>query len=154
MPDLFSPYTLKGVTLRNRIVMSPMTMYNSVDGKLDDYHVSYLGARAAGGFALVFGEQMAITPDGRTTTSCAGIWSDEQVEGHARVVAMIRRMGRLRRSSSATPGARAASCHPTGASMPTGPRSSCRPIIRTAGPALRLRRFLTAVAATPTRFMH
>ena len=93
MPDLFSPYTLKDVTLRNRIVMSPMTMYNSVDGKLDDYHVSYLGARAAGGFALVFGEQMAITPDGRTTTSCAGIWSDEQVEGHARVVAMIRRMG-------------------------------------------------------------
>jgi len=93
MPDLFSPYTLKGVTLRNRIVMSPMTMYNSVDGKLDDYHVSYLGARAAGGFALVFGEQMAITPDGRTTTSCAGIWGDEQVEGHARVVAIIRRMG-------------------------------------------------------------
>lgn len=43
MPDLFSPFKLKGVTLRNRIVMSPMTMYNSVDGKLDDYHVSYLG---------------------------------------------------------------------------------------------------------------
>ena len=93
MPNLFSPYTLKGVTLRNRAVMSPMTMYNSVDGKLDDYHVSYLGARAAGGFALVFGEQMAITPDGRTTTSCAGIWNDEQIEGHARVVAIIERMG-------------------------------------------------------------
>jgi 2,4-dienoyl-CoA reductase-like NADH-dependent reductase (Old Yellow Enzyme family) len=93
VPDLFSPYTLKGVTLRNRTVMSPMTMYNSVDGKLDDYHVSYLGARAAGGFALVFGEQMAITPDGRTTTSCAGIWEDAQVEGHARVAAIIERMG-------------------------------------------------------------
>ena len=93
MPDLFSPFTLKGITLRNRIVMSPMTMYNSVDGKLDDYHVSYLGARAAGGFALVFGEQMAITPDGRTTTSCAGIWSDDQIEGHARVCAIIERMG-------------------------------------------------------------
>jgi len=93
MPDLFTPYTLKGVTLRNRIVMSPMTMYNSVDGRLDDYHVSYLGARAAGGFALVFGEQMAITPDGRTTTSCAGIWSDDQIEGHARVTAIIKRMG-------------------------------------------------------------
>lgn len=93
MPDLFSPYTLKGVTLRNRTVMSPMTMYNSVDGKLDDYHVCYLGARAAGGFALVFGEQMAITPDGRTTTSCAGIWSDDQIEGHARVCAIIKRMG-------------------------------------------------------------
>lgn len=93
MPDLFSPFTLKSVTLRNRIVMSPMTMYNSVDGKLDDYHVCYLGARAAGGFGLVFGEQMAITPDGRTTTSCAGIWSDDQIEGHARVCAIIKRMG-------------------------------------------------------------
>ena len=93
MPDLFSPFTLKGVTLRNRLVMSPMTMYNSVDGTLDDYHVSYLGARAAGGFALVFGEQMAITPDGRTTTSCAGIWDDGQIEGHARVCAIVERMG-------------------------------------------------------------
>jgi 2,4-dienoyl-CoA reductase-like NADH-dependent reductase (Old Yellow Enzyme family) len=93
MPSLFSPFTLKDITLRNRIVMSPMTMYSSVDGKLDDYHVSYLSARAAGGFALVFGEQMAITPDARTTTSCAGIWDDGQIEGHARVTAMIRRMG-------------------------------------------------------------
>lgn len=93
MPTLFSPFTLKDVTLRNRIVMSPMTMYSSLDGRLDDYHVCYLGARAAGGFALVFGEQMAITPDGRTTTSCAGIWDDGQIEGHARVAAMIKRMG-------------------------------------------------------------
>ena len=45
------------------------------------------------GFALVFGEQMAITPDGRTTTSCAGIWDDDQIEGHARVTAIIARMG-------------------------------------------------------------
>lgn len=93
MPRLFTPFTLKGVTLRNRIVMSPMTMYSSVDGRLDDYHVSYLGARAAGGFALVFGEQMAITADGRTTTSCAGIWDDAQIEGHSRVTSMVSRMG-------------------------------------------------------------
>jgi 2,4-dienoyl-CoA reductase-like NADH-dependent reductase (Old Yellow Enzyme family) len=93
MPDLFTPFRLKDVTLRNRTVMSPMTMYNSVDGKLDDYHVSYLGARAAGGFALVFGEQMAITPDGRTTTSCAGLWSDDQIEGHARVCRVVERFG-------------------------------------------------------------
>jgi len=93
VPDLFSPFTLKGVTLRNRIAMSPMTMYGSVDGKMDDYHVMYLGARAAGGFGLVFPEQIAITPDGRTTTSCAGIWDDDQIEGHARVTAMIKRFG-------------------------------------------------------------
>lgn len=93
MPDLFNPYTLKGVTLRNRTVMSPMTMHNSVDGQLDDHHVSYLGARAAGGFGLIFPEQIAITPDGRTTTSCAGIWKDNQIAGHARVTAIIERMG-------------------------------------------------------------
>ena len=92
MPDLFSPLTLKGVTLRNRIAMSPMTMYGSVNGKMDEYHVMYLGARAAGGFGLVFPEQIAITPDGRTTTSCAGIW-DDQIEGHARVTAIIKRFG-------------------------------------------------------------
>lgn len=51
MPDSFNPYSLKGVTLRNRIGMSPMTMYKSRDGKMNDYHLVYLGARAAGGSA-------------------------------------------------------------------------------------------------------
>ncbi|MCU1631419.1 MAG: PfvD [Micrococcaceae bacterium] len=93
MQNLFTPYTLKGVTLRNRIAMSPMTMYRSTDGKLDDFHLMYLGARAAGGFGLVFPEQIAITPDGRTTTHCAGLYDDNQVEGHKRVVDMIKSMG-------------------------------------------------------------
>ena len=85
MPDLFSPYTLKGVTLRNRIAMSPMTMYRSVDGKMDDYHVMLMGSRAAGGFGLVFTGPIAITPDGATGPSCAGIWGDSQIEGLARL---------------------------------------------------------------------
>ncbi|MBC7646698.1 MAG: NADH:flavin oxidoreductase/NADH oxidase [Pseudopedobacter sp.] len=93
MPNLFSPYTLKGVTLRNRIAMSPMTMYQSVDGKMNDYHLMYLGARAAGGFGLIFPEQVAITPDGRTSTKCAGIYDDTQIEGLSRVTSMIKRMG-------------------------------------------------------------
>ena len=93
MSKLFSPFTLKDVTLRNRIAMSPMTMYRSTDGKMDDFHVMYLGARAAGGFGMVFPEQVAITPDGRTTTSCAGIYDDDQIEGHARVTRIIRDMG-------------------------------------------------------------
>ena len=93
MPTLFSPFTLKGVTLRNRIVMSPMTMYRSVDGKVDDYHVSYLGARAAGGFGLVFPEQLAISPDGRTTVSCGGIYDESQLEGLERVCSIIKSMG-------------------------------------------------------------
>jgi 2,4-dienoyl-CoA reductase-like NADH-dependent reductase (Old Yellow Enzyme family) len=93
VPDLFSPFTLKDVTLRNRIAMSPMTMYQSVDGKLDDYHVMYLGARAAGGFGLVFAEQLAITPDGRTGTTCGGIYDDDQLEGLRRVTGIVKRMG-------------------------------------------------------------
>ena len=94
MPDLFSPFTLKDVTLRNRIAMSPMTMYRSPpNGTMTDYHLMLLGSRAAGGFGLVFHEQLAITPDGRTTTSCAGIYDDAQIEGLARVNAMIKDMG-------------------------------------------------------------
>lgn len=93
MPGLFSPLTLKGVTLRNRIGMSPMTMYRSTDGQMTDFHVMYLGARAAGGFGLVFAEQIAIAPEGRTSVHCAGLYDDDQIPGHARVTAMIRDMG-------------------------------------------------------------
>lgn len=93
MPDLFSPFTLKDVTVRNRIAMSPMTMYRSVDGKMDDFHLMYLGARAAGGFGLVFPEQLAISPEGRTTTRCGGIYDDDQIEGLQRVTSMIKEMG-------------------------------------------------------------
>ncbi len=93
MPDLFSPFTLKGVTLRNRIAMSPMTMYRSVDGKMSDFHVMLMGSRAAGGFGLVFPEQIAIVPEGRTSVGCAGIWDDAQMEGLSRVAAIIKDMG-------------------------------------------------------------
>lgn len=93
MPHLFSPYTLKGVTLRNRIAMSPMTMYRSTDGRMDDYHLMLLGSRAAGGFGLVFPEQLAITPEGRTSTGCGGIWDDAQIEGLRRVTTLIKSMG-------------------------------------------------------------
>lgn len=93
MPDLFSPLTLKAVTLRNRIAMSPMTMYRSVDGIVGDYHVMLAGARAAGGFGLVFLEQLAITPDGRTSTSCGGIYDDSHIDGLRRVTTLIKEMG-------------------------------------------------------------
>jgi 2,4-dienoyl-CoA reductase-like NADH-dependent reductase (Old Yellow Enzyme family) len=93
MPDLFTPYTLKDVTLRNRVVMSPMTMYRSRDGVLNDFHVMLLGSRAAGGFGLVFPEQLAISPEGRTSVSCGGIYDDAQLEGLRRVTGVIKDMG-------------------------------------------------------------
>jgi 2,4-dienoyl-CoA reductase-like NADH-dependent reductase (Old Yellow Enzyme family) len=93
MPDLFTPFTLKGVTLRNRIAMSPMTMYRSTNGCMTDFHVMLMGSRAAGGFGLVFPEQIAILPDGRTSTGCAGLWDDSQMDGMRRVTAIIKDMG-------------------------------------------------------------
>ena len=93
MPHLFSPYTLKGVTLRNRIAMSPMTMYRSVDGLMNDFHIMLMGSRAAGGFGLVFTEQLAITADGRTSVSCGGIYDDAHIEGLKRVTDIIKDMG-------------------------------------------------------------
>ncbi|WP_281020104.1 hypothetical protein [Minwuia sp. IMCC3060] len=93
MSSLFTPFTLKDVTLRNRIAMSPMTMYRSVDGRMTDFHVMLMGSRAAGGFGLVFPEQIAITPDGRTSTSCAGIYDDAQMESLSRVAGIIKDMG-------------------------------------------------------------
>ncbi|GJD49614.1 NADPH dehydrogenase [Methylobacterium crusticola] len=93
MPDLFSPFSLKDVTLRNRIAMSPMTMHRSTDGLMSDFHVMLYGSRAAGGFGLVFPEQLAIVPNGRTTIHCGGIYDDSQVEGLARVCAIVKDMG-------------------------------------------------------------
>ena len=93
MPHLFSPFTLKDVTLRNRIAMSPMTMYRSTDGLMNDFHIMLLGSRAAGGFSLVFAEQLAITENGRTSVGCGGIYSDAQIEGLARVTAIVKDMG-------------------------------------------------------------
>lgn len=93
MADLFSPFTLKDITLRNRIVMSPMTMYRAVEGYISDYHVMLMGSRAAGGFGLVFPEQIAILPDGRTGSCCAGIWDDRHVEGLSRIAKIIKEMG-------------------------------------------------------------
>ena len=126
MPDLFSPFTLKGVTLRNRIAMSPMTMYKSTDGLMNDFHVMMTGSRAAGGFGLIFPEQLAITADGRTSTSCGGIYDDAQIEGLRRVTTIVKEMGAVpaiqlghtgRKGSELTPwqgGAQLAPEHPDG----------------------------------------
>jgi NADH:flavin oxidoreductase / NADH oxidase family len=77
--DLLSPLTIRGVTLRNRIVMSPMCQYVARDGFADDWHLVHLGSRAAGGVALVILEATAVTRDGRITNGDLGIWSDEHI---------------------------------------------------------------------------
>src|SRR5262245_48874437 len=83
--DLFSPLTIRGVTLRNRVVVSPMCQYCATDGMPDDWHLVHLGSRAAGGAGLVFTEATAVTAEGRISPGDLGIWDDDHVEPFARI---------------------------------------------------------------------
>jgi len=121
MPDLFSPFTLKGVTLRNRIAMSPMTQHRATDGHVDDFHVMLTGSRAAGGFGLVFPEQIAVTPDGRTSVRCAGIWDDAHVEGLARVARLVKDMGGVPAIQLGHTGRKGSECAPWEGRRQLGP---------------------------------
>jgi 2,4-dienoyl-CoA reductase-like NADH-dependent reductase (Old Yellow Enzyme family) len=91
--DLLSPLTIRGVTLRNRIVMSPMCQYIAKDGFADDWHLVHLGSRAAGGVALVMVEATAVTAEGRITRGDVGIWSDQHAEPLARIARFIHSQG-------------------------------------------------------------
>ena len=82
---LYEPLTLRGVTLRNRIGVSPMCEYSSVDGFANDWHVVHLGSRAVGGAGLVLTEATAVTADGRISPHDLGIYRDEHVETLARI---------------------------------------------------------------------
>ncbi|MBV9488231.1 MAG: NADH:flavin oxidoreductase/NADH oxidase [Verrucomicrobia bacterium] len=91
--DLLSPLTLRGVTFRNRIVMSPMCQYSARDGFADDWHLVHLGSRAAGGVALVMVEATAVTPEGRITPGDVGVWSDRHTEPLARIARFVQSQG-------------------------------------------------------------
>lgn len=91
--DLLSQLTIRGVTFRNRIAVSPMCQYCAVDGHADDWHMVHLGSRAVGGAGLVIAEATAVTPEGRITPGDLGIWSDDHVPMLARIAAFIKRMG-------------------------------------------------------------
>jgi 2,4-dienoyl-CoA reductase-like NADH-dependent reductase (Old Yellow Enzyme family) len=93
MSNLFRPITFRGVTLKNRIVVSPMCQYSSVDGMADDWHLVHLGSRAVGGAGLIFVEATAVTAEGRITPGDMGIWDDRQIEPLARIARFIHRMG-------------------------------------------------------------
>lgn len=93
MPHLFDSLTLRGVTLRNRIGVSPMCQYSATDGLPDDWHLQHLVSRAVGGAGLVMTEATAITPEGRITPHCTGIWSAEQVAAWLRITTQIKAQG-------------------------------------------------------------
>ncbi|MBP6365866.1 MAG: NADH:flavin oxidoreductase/NADH oxidase [Nitrosomonas sp.] len=91
--DLLTALTIRGVTFRNRIAMSPMCMYSAQDGFATDFHLVHLGSRAMGGAGLVFVEATAISAEGRITPSDIGIWKDEHIEPLARIARFLETQG-------------------------------------------------------------
>ncbi|WP_176732713.1 FAD-dependent monooxygenase, partial [Streptomyces sp. MnatMP-M17] len=88
-PPMFTPFRLRGLTLRNRVVVSPMDMYSAVDGVPGDFHLVHLGARALGGAGLVMTEMVCVSPEGRITPGCAGLYTREQGDGWRRITDFI-----------------------------------------------------------------
>ncbi|MEW1719062.1 bifunctional salicylyl-CoA 5-hydroxylase/oxidoreductase [Streptomyces sp. NPDC093109] len=88
-PPMFTPFRLRGVTLRNRIVVSPMDMYSAEDGVPGDFHLVHLGARALGGAGLVMTEMVCVSAEGRITPGCTGLYTREQGDGWRRVTDFV-----------------------------------------------------------------
>ena len=93
MPGLFSPFTLKDVTLRNRIAVPPMCQYTAEEGMSNDWHRVHYNSLARGGAGLVIVEATAVAPEGRITPGCLGIWNDEQAEKLAVIAREIKAAG-------------------------------------------------------------
>jgi anthraniloyl-CoA monooxygenase len=88
-PPMFQPLRLRGVGLKNRVIVSPMDMYSAVDGVPNDFHLVHLGARALGGAGLVMTEMVCVSPTGRITPGCTGLYTDEQAAAWRRVVEFV-----------------------------------------------------------------
>jgi 2,4-dienoyl-CoA reductase-like NADH-dependent reductase (Old Yellow Enzyme family) len=109
--DLLTPLTIRGITHRNRIVMSPMCQYVAEDGLATNWHLVNAGSRAAGGCGLVFVEATAVTPQGRITPGDLGLWTDDHIEPLARIARFISSQGAVAAIQLAHAG-RKASCEP------------------------------------------
>jgi 2,4-dienoyl-CoA reductase-like NADH-dependent reductase (Old Yellow Enzyme family) len=112
MPHLFDPFTLQSLTFSNRIAVSPMCQYSSIDGFVNDWHFVHLGTRAVGGAALVLTEAAAVTADGRISPEDLGIYDDNHVEGLTRCVRFIHSQKTLAGAQLAHAGRKASTARP------------------------------------------
>ena len=110
---LFSPLSVKSVTLRNRIGVSPMCQYSSEDGLLNDWHVAHYGSRAVGGAGLVIVEATGVEARGRISPADSGIWSDAHIEPLARVNKLIKQLGAVPGIQLAHAGRKASTAPPS-----------------------------------------
>ncbi|WP_219061171.1 NADH:flavin oxidoreductase/NADH oxidase [Pseudomonas sp. UMAB-08] len=112
MSLLLEPFTLRQLTLLNRIAVSPMCQYSCVDGLANDWHLVHLGSRAVGGAGLVFTEATAVTQDGRITPEDLGLWNDEQIEPLQRITRFITAQGAVAGIQLAHAGRKASTWRP------------------------------------------
>src|SRR6185312_4587531 len=119
--SLFDPLSVRGLTLRNRIAVSPMCMYSSTDGFANDWHLVHLGQFAVGGAALVLTEATAVTPEGRISPQDLGIWKDEHVEMLARIGRFVREHGAVWGAQLAHAGRKASRARPWDGNGPVDP---------------------------------
>jgi anthraniloyl-CoA monooxygenase len=88
-PPMFLPFRLAGMQLENRVVVSPMAQYKAIDGMPNDWHLMHYGARAVGGAGLVFTEMTCVSPSGRITPGCTGLWNEAQRDAWRRIVDFV-----------------------------------------------------------------
>jgi 2,4-dienoyl-CoA reductase-like NADH-dependent reductase (Old Yellow Enzyme family) len=119
---LFEPFKQRGVTFRNRVVVSPMCQYSSEDGFANDWHMVHLGSRAAGGAGVVLTEAAAVTAEGRISPADLGIWKDAHVEMLARIFRFLQSHGAVPGMQLAHAGRKASSQPPWIGGGPAGPK--------------------------------
>lgn len=121
MPQLFTPFTLRNLTLRNRTMVSPMCQYSSVDGLANDWHFVHLGRFALGGFGLVTVEASGVTPEGRISYGDMGIWDEKHVAPLKRIVAFLHSQGAAAGIQLAHAGRKASTKNPWRPDLPDDP---------------------------------
>ena len=125
---LFRPFTARGLTLPNRLVVAPMCQYSVTDGFVGDYHLVHLGRFALGGFGLVIVEATGVTADGRISHGDVGLWSDEHIPGLARVAEFLHSSGAAAGIQLSHAGNKASSRRPWDGGGPVSrPGRRCRP---------------------------
>ncbi|GAA4752199.1 NADH:flavin oxidoreductase/NADH oxidase [Nocardioides endophyticus] len=141
MSQLFTPITLRDVTVRNRVWVAPMCQYSAVDGVPNDWHLVHLGSFARGGAGLVFTEATAVVPEGRITPEDTGLWNDEQQTAWTRIVEFVHGQGATAGIQLAHAGRKASTY--SGFTVERGPVADgdggWRPVAPSADPFPRLR---------------
>lgn len=134
-PRLFSPLPLRGLTLRNRTVLSPMCQYEAVEGRVQDWHFTHHARFAAGGLAAAFVEATGVTRDGRITHGCTGIWEDGQIPGLKRIADTYRAHGTLPGIQLAHSGRRGSAMRPWDGAAPIRDKDGPEPAWQPIGPS-------------------